>query len=390
MSDFRFLQPDYQDAGIASLMSSLRAGMGDDGSPYAPSSALCEDDIKRAQHVVLWVVDGLGYDFLQRRPESFLAQHCSAKLTSVFPTTTSAAVTTFLSGVPPQQHGLTGWFMYLRELGAVSAILPFTARAGGAPYQAQGIDIRDIVNVPSFYPQLDRRVNVLTENWLVGSAFSSAYQGGARMVGHTSLDDCANKLVQLTASAQEKSFTYAYWSKLDHLCHSHGVDSEESNQHFAEIDATIAKLYQSLQGTDTLLLVCADHGLTDTAEDKTIHLDDHPQLRDMLALPLCGEPRAAYCYLRAGCEKAFYDYVSSHLSEQCEAYASEDLLQRGLFGEGVAHEELANRIGDVTLIMKDNFIIKDRLLGEHPFSQVGVHGGLSSAELYVPLIKLDC
>jgi hypothetical protein len=38
------------------------------------------------------------------------------------------------------------------------------------------------------------------------------------------------------------------------------------------------------------------------------------------------------------------------------------------------------------LLMRDNYVIKDYLLGEHPFTQVGVHGGLSADELDVPLI----
>jgi hypothetical protein len=33
-----------------------------------------------------------------------------------------------------------------------------------------------------------------------------------------------------------------------------------------------------------------------------------------------------------------------------------------------------------------SWIVKDRLLTERPFEQIGVHGGLSADELYVPLV----
>jgi hypothetical protein len=33
----------------------------------------------------------------------------------------------------------------------------------------------------------------------------------------------------------------------------------------------------------------------------------------MLSLPLCGEPRAAYCYLQLGCEQAFDDDGSAFI-----------------------------------------------------------------------------
>ncbi len=45
-------------------------------------------------------------------------------MASIFPATTATAVTTFLTGTAPQQHGITGWFMYLRE----PAALPYRPR----------------------------------------------------------------------------------------------------------------------------------------------------------------------------------------------------------------------------------------------------------------------
>ena len=41
----------------------------------------------------------------------------------MFPPTTAAAVTTLLTATAPQQHAVTGWFLYLRELGTVTAFL---------------------------------------------------------------------------------------------------------------------------------------------------------------------------------------------------------------------------------------------------------------------------
>ena len=53
-----------------------------------------------------------------------------------------------------------------------------------------------------------------------------------------------------------------------------------------------------IAGSDTLVIVTADHGIIDTARDRVIDLEDHPQLAETLVLPLCGEPRVAYCYVR--------------------------------------------------------------------------------------------
>jgi hypothetical protein len=39
-------------------------------------------------------------------------------------------------------------------------------------------------------------------------------------------------------------------------------------------------------------------------------------------------------------------------------------------------------------MMKDNYVIKDRLLGEREHLLKGYHGGLGADELYVPLLCL--
>jgi hypothetical protein len=39
--------------------------------------------------------------------------------------------------------------------------------------------------------------------------------------------------------------------------------------------------------------------------------------------------------------------------------------------------------------MKENFVIKDLVLGEEPYQFIGHHGGVSSAEMFVPLIVVE-
>jgi predicted AlkP superfamily pyrophosphatase or phosphodiesterase len=61
-------------------------------------------------------------------------------MTSVFPPTTATAITTYLTGDAPQQHALTGWHTWMRELGCVMTVLPGRPRYGGVGYRQAGID----------------------------------------------------------------------------------------------------------------------------------------------------------------------------------------------------------------------------------------------------------
>ncbi len=137
------------------------------------------------------------------------------------------------------------------------------------------------------------------------------------------------------------------------------------------------------------MIITADHGLIDTTERKVVWLEKHPKLKECLTLPLCGEPRVVYCYVRPSETRQFEDYVKTRLNKACWLYKSEDLMRRNYFGLFKPNPKLGERIGDYILIMKDNYIFKDCLLGKKASFNRGNHGGISEEEMKVPLIFFD-
>jgi hypothetical protein len=85
---------------------------------------------------------------------------------------------------------------------------------------------------------------------------------------------------------------------------------------------------------------------------------------------------------------AFETYVKRHLGHACEILSNQDFLAEGWLGPGPTHPQLATRIGDFVLLMKDDWTIKDWMEGEKHYGQLGVHGGASEAEMLVPLVIL--
>ncbi|RPI42280.1 MAG: hypothetical protein EHM59_18205 [Betaproteobacteria bacterium] len=66
--------------------------------------------------------------------------------------------------------------------------------------------------------------------------------------------------------------------------------------------------------------------------------------------------------------------------------ASAELVADGWFGPGQAYPRVADRIGDVTLVMWGHYTLKDRLPGEKQHVLIGNHGGVTEDEMYVPLV----
>ncbi len=114
--------PNYKDGSIVNLMSSIAQSFGGK-TLYRPLKLLAPKELKNSKNVVLIVIDGLGFEYFRKR-KSFLKNYLVGPITSVFLPTTVSAITTFLTGVAPQQHAFTGWFMFLKEAGMVTKVFP--------------------------------------------------------------------------------------------------------------------------------------------------------------------------------------------------------------------------------------------------------------------------
>jgi hypothetical protein len=379
--DPELVLPDYRGGSLVNLMSSIAGALGGT-SAYPPLAALLPDELASARHVVLLVVDGLGFRYLSGR-DGALRRHLRTSMISVFPSTTASAIPSFLTGLAPQQHGLTGWNMYFREIGAVVAPLPFRVRTGRHALRDAGVSPASLFGLSPLFDRLPLSCHVVSPKQIVHSDFNVALSGRAQRHGYDGLDDLFAQIAGLLR-AEPRSYIHAYWPQLDSLAHEFGATSEPVAEAFDALDAAFDRLLDTLRASGSAIIVTADHGFIDAGE--TIDLDGHPALRDTLLLPLCGEPRVAYAYVRSGRAAQFEDYVRTRLAGRVHLLRSETVLQQGWLGPGDAHPALGDRLGDYVLIPRGNAILRDWLKGEERYTHVGVHGGLSAAEMTVPLV----
>ncbi len=385
------LFPDYRGGSIVNLISSIEQGMGTGFDLYAPATALPVSELRQSKNVILLVIDGLGYDYLTSQGEgSNLHGHLRSSLTTVGPSTTSAAIPTFLTGVAPQQHGFTGWFTWFRELGNILAVLPFQPRHGGCDMGQIDFNLGVLSGCESMFERIHTGKHVVMPERIAESEFNMAFHDGARIWQFSELSDFFGVVKDAATSENQRNYVYAYWPEFDSLAHSKGIASSEVAQHFAELDEAFGRFVQSLQGTDSKIIVTADHGFVDIPSSGVIQMSDHPELVDTLVLPLCGEKRFSFCYVHPEKSDRFQQYVESELSHALDMHRSADLIEQGWYGLGDPHPELESRVGHYTLVLKPGYKIRDRVLGEKPKRHIGVHGGVSHEEMCVPLVVVDC
>jgi hypothetical protein len=376
------MKPDYTGGGLVNLIASIVAGRG--GAPRHPQlSSLPAGRISAATNVVLFIVDGLGDGYLMRRGAGGeLARRRRGALTSVFPPTTASAITTSYTGCTPLEHGLTGWFTYFGAAGCVSAALPFRSRGDNLSLRERGVTPALAYPQRSLFSALPVRSIVVTYRQIIDSDYNVRHCEGAERYAYETLEGLVLETEKAVKSGPERKFVYAYWPWYDTVSHQHGSESAQAAAELEKVDAAFARLLARLSGTDTLVLATADHGFMDSQPEDSLELP--ASLASQLRFPLCGERRVAYCYVHS--EKDFLQRASDHFGQRAEVRPSRELLDEGWFGPGRAHPSFAERIGDVALVMRGNYTVKDWTPGESRHLHIGNHGGTSESEMMIPLI----
>ena len=372
-------RPDYSGNGFVNLVASLVEARG--GAPrHPPLAGLAQSDLRAATNLVFVIVDGLGDNYLQANGAGgVLARHRRGAISAVFPSTTATAITASFTGATPLEHGLTGWFTYFPEAGCVGAPLPFLRRGEKATL---GVAPARIFTEPSLFDTLADRVIVVSWDAIVESTYNVFHCGRAERRAYASLEGFVEQTVAAVKSGPQRKYIYAYWPEFDALSHRHGVGSAEVRAHFDALDAAFGELLGRLAGSDTLLVLSADHGFVDVPPAEIVDLP--AALSAQLRFPLCGERRVAFCHVQD--EKRFLADARSFLGERAEVRPSRELADEGWFGTGRPQPHFAQRIGDVALLMRGRGAVKDWVPGESRHLHIGDHGGTSEDEMRIPLV----
>ncbi|MGB3934284.1 MAG: alkaline phosphatase family protein [Burkholderiales bacterium] len=373
------VRPDYSGNGFVNLVASLVEARG--GAPrHAPLACLPPAQLRAATNVVFLIADGLGDNYLRANGAGgTLARHRRGAISAVFPSTTASAITTSFTGATPLEHGLTGWFTYFPEAACVGAPLPFLRRGEKA---SLGVAPERIFAEPPLFDALAARAIVVSWRTIIDSTYNAFHCGRAERLAYDDLEGFVAQTVAAVKSGLERKLVYAYWPEFDALAHRYGVASAEVRAHFEALDAAVGELLARLAGTDTLLLLTADHGFIDCPPEQSLELP--PQLSSLLRFPLCGERRVAFCHVHD--QEAFSHEAKKHFGNRADIRPSQELQDEGWFGPGRAHARFAQRIGDVAIIMRGRGTVKDWVPGESRHLHIGNHGGTSEDEMHIPLV----
>lgn len=384
--------PDHGGYSISAVPSLICRALGIES--VAPPR-LADVEVPHVERIVFLIVDGFGYRSLERLRgqgclptiDALIERGQYVPLTSVFPSTTVAALATLATGLSPLEHGMIGYRLYLREAAGITNMIRFSLV--GANHNASaidaGLDVDKLLPRPTFYERLRERnvaTHVLLPRAIAGSGLSEIlYRGCTRVHPTSSIADMCVAAREILNDAHGKTLLTLYWPGLDSVAHVRGP---RSDAYVAEARAVDGAIDRELRGRldRTLLLVTADHGFVPMSPADYVSLRDLDRLDEQALLPPVGEPRASYLYLRHGTAPMEAEPTLLH-GGILRMTAAQAVASR-LLGEGRPHPEIDRRLGDLVLASTGAAGVV------HPYPDAallrGMHGGLTEDEMLVPLV----
>lgn len=357
------LIPSTAGRGLVNLIAELERRF--TGSSIAhPLDADLASLVPAGDSVCLALFDGLGAS--QAASVEDFSGSIRAVLHAPFPTTTTVSLSSVATGRVARGHGVLGHLMWLPAAGTVVNVLKFVTPEG----RRVSVEHETLLPGQTLWERLrEAGIEPITvqPGGFADSPLSTVLYRGCRFEPVWSKDEWLEATVQL--SSKPGRFVFAYWPDVDVAAHVSGRHSTPY-QHAVK---GAGRLWRRLVDQIEVPLVgTADHGHLDYRESGKILLRDAAMREctwfgDSRALMARGDVSAA---------------------EAALAGTGAELLSRTdfepWFGEDPEpHPDLAERMPDVVALAAD-----DTLLLPRGFDRrlVGYHGGLSRAEVEIPLL----
>ncbi|MFO7882439.1 MAG: alkaline phosphatase family protein [Kosmotogaceae bacterium] len=387
------LLPNYDDGSIPNFSSGLvkHFGIKPPGKPIDFKSR--EINLDGIDKIVVFLLDALSYSTVEKlitEPGGFshIGSYALKHMTSVFPSTTTSALTSLYTCVPPIYHGMLGYTLYLKEYGGLSNMIeltPYGQERDGL--QKIGMDPLKFLEVPTIFETLyDGGIKGyhITSKSFVNTGLSRMHTKGGYVKGIYGYGDMIEEITDILRNEENQSLIFAYWGLIDTFGHRYGSSSQAYEMEAYWILRMIDDFFRRVAKSNTAFFITADHGQKETPWEKEIWWSKNDYLYNYLYSLPAGEHRA--CYLHTIDVEKTKEILTNNWGDKLLILERDEAIKRGLFGSG-NNKKYIDRIGELVVIPRDNYSFCFKYSGQEN-SMKARHGGLTEDEMKVPLIFL--
>lgn len=380
--------PDYNNSVLSTMSSVLKAY--NIPSIYPSIPALDSMLSPRPKNIIILLLDGLGVTTIEGiLPEdSFLRRHWQHTVTSVFPSTTTAATTAYYTGKSPNEHGWLGWSLYFKEcaqqLDIFQGLNSYTKQRYSPISPAY-----KYMEFESVFSKIRRLTNDQVHTASVFPFPSECDKGAnARLVSGSHSFSHMLSMVEKQAGADKgEQFILGYWTNPDSEAHGSGPLSPQSRTLVMQMEKDVEAFCKRMEGTDSAIIITADHGLRGNM--KPVFLNRIPEIMECLIMPPSIEARAMTFFVKPHKKEQFEREFAARFSESFVLYTRQQVLDMQLFGWGDTHPKVDDFLGDyLACAISDEYFLYFTLNQPEEAPFAGAHAGLTEEEMLVPVIAL--
>ena len=383
-----FVLPEYNGRSIANIPGTVLRLFGIQNNLESLAAPILNKLSGEYSSIIFLIIDGVGfYRYRELKEQGVipnLAGFNEEYLTSVFPSTTTAALTSLSTGVPPAKHGMLGFKLFLKDFGVTTNMISFRPWKIQVSLVENGLDPDEFVKERRVYSYLEEgyvKSYILIRNFYRNTPLSRVIYGSHETYGIINSVDLFTTILKIHKKDKQKKFIVAYWGDTDTLAHRYGERSLEFELELRNLDFLLGETLKKLQGENVLFLITADHGHIDTVPEKAIDLSEDKFLQEEMVLPPGGEHRVVYLAVRN--PEKVVKYLRGKYGDLAEVALREELETRSLWGGELGN--FSSRVGDVILLARENnsFVYPEN---DEEKMMIGRHGGLSYEEMVVPFL----
>lgn len=340
---------------------------------------------KQYQNIVLIILDGMGENVLKAAsPDGLFSKHKIDTLTSVYPCTTTAALTTYYTGMAPIETGWLAWSQYFKEYGRAVDMLPYVDSYTGESLPKDKFDVYELLKYKTTYEQIIEASSDVNCYEIKPSHCDMKTDKCIHIKDLKGLCDSIETLCKNT----EKKYVFAYYDSPDKLNHKNGWNSDVTKDFILYAEDLFKNLENKLKDTNTLIIVSADHGHNNIHNNYTaLNLDD---LSDCYIIPPSLEPRFVSFWIKSDKKDYFEKRFKDKFDGEFLLYSKDEFMKLNLLGYGEKHIKIDDFIGDyVAIAISDTSINLGTYLSQDKPLKLSNHCGLTKNEMEVPFIVFD-
>ncbi|NMP23183.1 alkaline phosphatase family protein [Sulfobacillus harzensis] len=336
--------------------------------------------------IVVWTIDGLGYDQLIQALDWGLMPRLTALLAtgeatarpiqSVFPSITPVALASLLTGTWPGEHGLIGRFIQLPDAPCIDTLGDGTSQHTFALLE-ETLDRRALKGDLHYRAVMEARL-------LRGTLTQLLHPMTENIVSYVSPLAMRPRMVQALCQP-ERGLSYVYWPYLDSTNHRRGPYSQDWADEMKELDRVLGDVVQDARGAGqpAWLWIVADHG-HHMVHDVLPYRLLRDAVPDLPVQPL-GCERVAGLALTAEQAISVDRAVRTLFEGKVTMRPFEAFVEDGAFGPRM-RPDVSSRVGNWFLEATDGFMWAWDEEPKPP--SVATHGGRSKAEMTIPFIEI--